>query len=227
MNKKSTIQTIRKRMVAEVRRSRPLRFVAGWWESRCRSCSIGSHRAMEDDWTSGLVQSDAGESFARKSDFVPSRRLSAVDSQVSARGSALGEHGPQAIHREMLRRRFRNVPAVRTIARVLERRGALDGQRRVRRTPPPPPVGSSGRGGGASRRLDSFDIVEDLVIAGGHDVNVLAMSLHGGCCNAWPRRRIHGENYRDSLIEHWRRPRPARIRKVRQRHGLPEHIHPR
>jgi hypothetical protein len=34
--------------------------------------------------------------------------------------SALGEHGPRAIHRTMLQRRFRNVPGVRTIARILE-----------------------------------------------------------------------------------------------------------
>jgi hypothetical protein len=118
--------------------------------------------------------------------------------------SALGEQGPQAIHREMQRRRFRNVPAVRTIARILERRGALDGQRRVRRPPPPrgwflPDVAV------AQTELDSFDVIEDLVIAGGHDVNVLtAISLHGGCCNAWPSRRSTAKHAVDSLIAHWR-----------------------
>ncbi len=123
--------------------------------------------------------------------------------------SALGEHGARAIHRTMLQRRFRNIPGVRTIARILERRGALDGKRRVRR-PPPPPGWFLPDVAAQKVELDSFDIIEDLVIAGGHDVNVLtAMSLHGSCCNAWPRRRITAKITVDSLIEHWRE------------HGLP------
>ena len=51
--------------------------------------------------------------------------------------SALGEFGAQAIHRALVARGHPAVPTVRTIGRVLERRGALDGRRRVRRLPPP------------------------------------------------------------------------------------------
>src|SRR5712692_10868946 len=51
--------------------------------------------------------------------------------------SDLGEFGAQAIHRALVARAHPVVPTVRTIGRVLERRGALDGRRRVRRLPPP------------------------------------------------------------------------------------------
>lgn len=58
--------------------------------------------------------------------------------------SDLGEYGARAIHRELVARGDGVVPSVRTIGRVLERRGALDAARRVRR-PPPPPVGTCPR----------------------------------------------------------------------------------
>ena len=44
--------------------------------------------------------------------------------------SALGDYGADAIHRTLLDRGARDVPVVRTIHRILERRGALDGTRR-------------------------------------------------------------------------------------------------
>ncbi len=52
--------------------------------------------------------------------------------------SDLGEYGAKAIHRELTARGQVAVPAVRTIGRILERRGALDARRRLRRPPPPP-----------------------------------------------------------------------------------------
>jgi len=192
-------------MVADVRRGRSQRSVAR---------RLGVPLSVVQYWVrrAGAIRPDRVDWSNRKpGSRSPRNRTSskAEDRVLSIRKflrekSALGEHGPQAIHREMLQRRFRNVPAVRTIARILERRGALDGKRRVRR--PPPPRGWFLPDVAAERvDLDSFDIIEDLVIAGGHDVNVLtAMSLHGGCCNAWPRRRITAKITVDSLIEHWR-----------------------
>jgi len=121
--------------------------------------------------------------------------------------SALGEYGAAAIQRVLREQHAgpgRVIPSVRTIGRILERRGALDGRRRVRRTPPPrgwflPDVAAG------QAEVDSFDIVEDLVIQGGIDVNVLnGISLHGGLCASWPQSQITAKNTVDLLVEHWR-----------------------
>src|SRR5438477_11899132 len=93
--------------------------------------------------------------------------------------SDLGEHGAEAIHVALLEHALEKPPSVRTVGRVLERSGVLDGQRRIRRAAPPvgwylPEV--------AARRaeLDSFDTVSGLLLAGGIDVVVLnGISLHG------------------------------------------------
>lgn len=118
--------------------------------------------------------------------------------------SALGEVGAEAIQRALLQRGTLAVPAVRTIGRILERRGALDGRRRVRRPPPPPgwylPAVAAGQA-----ELDSFDVVEGLVIAGGSEVEVLnGISLHGGLPASWPGPPVRATMVVDALQEHWR-----------------------
>lgn len=98
-----------------------------------------------------------------------------------------------------------NPPSVRTIHRILERRGALDGRRRVRRPPPPRgwdlPDLAKGRA-----ELDSFDIVEGLVIQGGLQVEIRnGISLHGGLPASWPVvAPVTAKMTVTSLIEHWR-----------------------
>ncbi len=100
--------------------------------------------------------------------------------------SALGEYGAVAIHREWPVASGPPPPAVRTIGRILERRGALDGQRRIRRPAPPrgwylPPVAR-----GLVDR-DSFDVIEGLVLQGGPAIEVLTgLALHAGLLDAWP-----------------------------------------
>jgi len=118
--------------------------------------------------------------------------------------SDLGEYGAAAIHREMLARHDRSVPAVRTIGRILERRGALDSRRRVRRSPPPRgwylPEVAKGRA-----ELDSFDVVEGLVIKGGTEVEVLnGISLHGGLVASWPGPPVRARTVVEALVTHWR-----------------------
>ena len=118
--------------------------------------------------------------------------------------SDLGEYGAAAIHREMLARHDRSVPAVRTIGRILERRGVLDSRRRVRRPPPPRgwylPEVAKGRA-----ELDSFDVVEGLVIKGGTEVEVLnGISLHGGLVASWPGPPVRARTVVEALVTHWR-----------------------
>lgn len=122
--------------------------------------------------------------------------------------SDLGEFGADAIHRELVVRqadlRIDRIPSVRTIGRILERRGALDGRRRRRWPAPPkgwylPPL--------RKRRaeLDSFDIVEGLVIKGGTPVEVLnGISLHGGLSMSRVSDGWTSKKTVQALLEHWR-----------------------
>jgi hypothetical protein len=122
--------------------------------------------------------------------------------------SALGEYGAAAIQRELAARaaarRAVRVPSVRTIGRIVARRGALDGRARVRWPAPPRgwflPAVAAGR-----VELDSFDIIEDLVIQKGPFIHVLnGISLHGGLCGSWPRVQITAKYTVQALLEHWR-----------------------
>src|SRR3954447_13608386 len=100
--------------------------------------------------------------------------------------SDLGEFGARAIHDALKAKGISPLPATRTIGRILERRGALDGRRRLRRPAPPPGWYLPDL---AARRveLDSSDVVEGLVIKGGIPVEVLnTISLHGGLVASWP-----------------------------------------
>jgi len=117
--------------------------------------------------------------------------------------SDLGEFGALAIHRELLGRRIAEPPSVRTIGLILQRRGALDARRRLRRPPPTPgwylPAVADER-----VELESFDGVEGLVIQGGIQVEVLnSVSLHGGLVESWPHTVITAQFTVEALVEHW------------------------
>jgi hypothetical protein len=118
--------------------------------------------------------------------------------------SDLGEFGAVAIHREWCTPAWGRPPAVRTIGRILLRRGALDGRRRVRYPPPPRgwylPAVAAG-----TAECDSFDIIEDLVIEGGIPVEVLTgVSVLGGLGAAWPEETVTTDRVLDALVAHWR-----------------------
>lgn len=118
--------------------------------------------------------------------------------------SDLGEYGAGAIQAELVAREVPSVPHARTIHRILERRGALDGRRRIRHKPPPrgwylPPVAVD------SAELDQFDIIEGLKIKDGPLVEVLnVVSLHGGLVDAWPHVGITAQFVRECVLAHWR-----------------------
>jgi hypothetical protein len=118
--------------------------------------------------------------------------------------SVLGEYGAAAIRRELESRCLQLCPSVRTIGRILERRGVLDARKRRRRPPPPrgwylPDVAAE------NVELDSFDTIEGLAIRGGTHLTVLTgVSLHGGLVAAWPARSVSAKSTLDALVEHWR-----------------------
>src|SRR4051812_33873252 len=96
--------------------------------------------------------------------------------------SDLGEFGARAIRAALEARGARPLPSARTIGRILERRGALDGRKRVRRPAPPAgwylPEVAARRG-----ELGSPDIVGGVGITGG---------AHGEGLNGTPPPRGPG-----------------------------------
>jgi len=118
--------------------------------------------------------------------------------------SDLGEFGARAIHEALKAKSISPLPSARTIGRILERRGALDGRKRTRR--PAPPTGWYLPDLAARRaELDSSDIVEGLVIKGGSHVEVLnATSLHGGLVASWPMGVVTAKAAVEALVGHWR-----------------------
>src|SRR5262249_29216201 len=75
------------------------------------------------------------------------------------------------------------------------------GQKYARR--PPPPIGWYLPEVASKRwELDSFDVVEGLVIKGGPQVEVLnGVSVHGGLAASWP---VEASVTAKIVVEHWR-----------------------
>ena len=191
-------------MVAAVRDGASMRSVARahdvslatvqWWLRRA------GQRPLEDvDWRDHAPipgRTRRTESPVENSVLVVRRELKET--------SDLGEYGALAIHRELAARGHVAVPSVRTIGRILERRGALDGRRRLRRPPPPPGWYLPDCGEGRAE-LDSFDIIEGLTLEGGLRLEVLnVVSLHGGLPGSWPQPLVTAKTAVEALLEHWR-----------------------
>lgn len=118
--------------------------------------------------------------------------------------SALGEFGAAAIRRALQTQAHVVIPTVRTIGRVLVRRGAVDHRRRMRRPAPPPgwylPDVAQGQA-----ELDSFDIVEGLLLPDQTAIDVLTgISLHGRLAGAWPAYAWTARDVVATLQTHWR-----------------------
>jgi hypothetical protein len=139
----------------------------------------------------------------RRTSAAVERKILAVRRRLKER-SALGEHGAVAIHRELQAKKLASCPSVRTIGRILQRHGVLDGRKRVRRPPPLrgwylPEVAAE------KAELDSFDTIEGLAIRGGPHLTVLTgISLHGGLPVVWPRQSLSSRSIVELLVEHWR-----------------------
>lgn len=118
--------------------------------------------------------------------------------------SDLGEFGAAAIAAELVVRGIARPPCARTVHRILQRRGALDGRHRQRRKPPPkgwylPDLAAQ------RAEADQIDLVEDLKIKDGPLVGTLnVVSLHGGLVGAFPCSRFTSAVVRGLLVDHWR-----------------------
>lgn len=192
-------------MVAAVRQHQSIRSVARrfgvststvvYWVQRAKG-----QRLDRVDWTN---RSRAPHHTQRTVDELEERVL-ALRRQLR-KDSDLGAYGADAIQQALREQGFADPPSLRTIHRILQRRGALDSRRRVRRPPPPRgwylPDLAKGR-----VELDSFDIVEGLALQGGHQVEVLnGVSLHGGFPVSWPvAAPVTAKMAVTSLLEHWR-----------------------
>jgi len=191
-------------MVAAVRRGQPLRAVAkkfgvavatvGYWVERAKGRRLDR------------VDFSDRPSAPRKTRRTP---ITLEDRVLQTRRdlgqSDLGAIGAEVIRQALMQQGVVEVPSVRTINRILSRRGALDGKKRTRRPPPPsgwylPDVAAG------SAELDSIDMVEGLVIKDGPHVEVLnAVSLHSGLTASWPvESPVTSELTVSSLVEHWR-----------------------
>lgn len=199
-------------MIATVRQGRSLRSVARQFRVSLRTVQVWVARATGQrlDRTDWSDRPRGGRRSAAATDTATEDLVVRLRRQLQQQ-SPLGEYGAQAIHRELQRLRVTALPSVRTIGRILLRRGQLDGRKRVRRPPPPagwylPPL--------ACRRaeLESFDFVEGLVIRGGIDVMILnGISLHGGLCSSWVASSWTAKQVVPAVVGHWRK------------HGLPRY----
>lgn len=185
---------------AAARRFRVPRSTLQWWLERA-----GARELDDVEWRD---RSSAPKRTRRVSPRTEDRVLRAR--KVLHKRSALGEFGAAAIRRYLLEH-YGVAPAVRTIGRILVRRGALDGRIRVRR-PAPPPGWYLPEVASREAELDSFDTVMGLVIKGGVEVEVLnVVSLHGGLVGSWPTTGVTARLTVKFLVEHWRQ------------HGLPRY----
>jgi transposase len=191
-------------MVAAVRRGQPLRAVAKKFSVGVATVAHWVERAKGRrlDRVDFADRSRAPHKTRRTAITLEDRVL---QTRRDLAQSDLGAIGADAIRQALLDQEVAKVPSVRTINRILGRRGTLDGKKRTRRPPPPSgwylPDLAAGRA-----ELDSIDIVEGLVIKDGPHVEVLnAVSLHGGLPASWPvESPVTSEVTVSSLVEHWR-----------------------
>ena len=150
-------------MVAAVRKGRSMRSVATRFGVSLHTVQRWVAHAAEQrldrvDWAGSRGGRRQAQATAPEIETL----LVELRSELRDR-SDLGEFGAAAIHRELIKRRKKLrldcLPSVRTIGRILERRGALDGRRRMRfaipMPPTPTPVGTSHRRFPASKRASA------------------------------------------------------------------------
>lgn len=157
----------------------------------------GDHRVDRVDWTDRSHRPHrSGRTAAGLETHILELR------QALKATSALGEYGAAAIARE-LDAEGQHAPALRTINRVLARKGAFDGRQRIRR-PAPPPGWYLPRVTAGLVELDSWDFVEGLILQGGPEVEVLnVIALHSGVIGSWPDLPYTAVRTLQVMFRHW------------------------
>ena len=190
-------------MVAAVRKGRSLRDVARQFGVGVATvaCWVGRAAGQRLDRVDWSDRSSVPHN-TRRTD--PSLEEQVLRVRCELAQSDLGAVGADVIRQALLNQNLPKVPSVRTINRILGRRGALDGNKRIRRPAPAkgwylPDVAA------AKAELDQIDIVEGLVLKDGPHVEVLnCASLHGGLTASWPvESPVTSKRTVSSLVEHW------------------------
>jgi transposase-like protein len=192
-------------MVAMARRGHSIREIARQFRVSRPTVERWMKRASGKrlDRTSFNDLSSAPHTVANRSDGATEALVLQLRRELKEQ-SVLGEFGARAILRELERCLLSSAPSVRTIGRMLERGGALDYRRRVRRPAPPKgwylPAVANGRA-----EIDLCDFVEGLVIGGETEVEIFnIVSLHGGLTGSFPALPYNTDMVLGALLNHWR-----------------------
>ncbi len=192
----------RRQIVSALRRGASFRAVARRFGVSTRTAHKWFHRAQGQRLHRANF-ADRPRGNRRPKNRTPRplvRRILALRAWLKGH-SPLGEYGPAALRRELLRQHLR-APALRTLARLVARAGLAPTGRQRR---PPPPAGwhlpsvAEGRA-----ELDAFDLVEGLVLKDGPLLDIFnALSLHGALAQSWPRTRFTTDDVPAALCAHW------------------------
>lgn len=193
-------------MVAAVRQGRPQRQVAiefgvalstlQWWLTRAGTAPLD-----QVDWST-----HSRAPIRVHNCTAPEVELAVLACrQQLITTSALGFHGAQSIA-DTLRAEGRlcQLPSLRTIGRILQRHGVLDGRRRLRR-PAPLPGWYVPALHLRQAEVDAFDVIEGLVIEGRGEIEVLTgKALWGPAAVAWPLSGVTAHTVLEHVLPYWR-----------------------
>jgi len=192
-------------MVAAVRQGQPMRQVARLLGVSLSTVQrwVGRAQGQRLDRFDGTDRPSGPSRSPRRTAAALEQRVLTLRHHLRYE-SALGDYGAATIRAALWQEAAPQVPSVRTIGRILERCGALDGRHRQRRPAPPPGWYLPDLAAGQAE-LDSFDIVEGLALRGGLQLQVLNVkSLHGRWCGCWPQACITAQSAVECLQSHWR-----------------------
>ena len=150
------------------------------------------------DWSE---RSHLAGTVANKTPVAVEEQICALRKELES-SAALGFSGARSIHEAL--KGSEGKPSVRTIGRILRRKGFLDRPRRIRNTAPPAGWYLSGLSV-RSMDLDCFDVIEDLRMDGFGLLQVFtARTLWAPLAEAWPAKIASTAFILEALQAHWK-----------------------